>query len=90
MSTTFKPGNQVSKSKGRPKGSKNKLGLQVKAAVMAAFDQVGGVEYLANVARDNPQVFCTLLGRIIPTEIHGDPDAPVISSVEIRVINGGV
>jgi hypothetical protein len=33
---------------------------------MRAFDQVGGVEYLTTVARTHPQVFCALLGKVLP------------------------
>jgi hypothetical protein len=37
---------------GRKKGSPNRLTADVKAAIMAAFDRVGGAEYLKNVAAD--------------------------------------
>jgi hypothetical protein len=46
----------------------------VKAAIMAAFDQVGGAEYLKNVAQTDPRTFCTLLGKILPTQVTGDAE----------------
>ena len=55
----------------------NKLTADVKAAIMAAFSEVGGEEYLRSVAYSDPRTFCTLLGKILPTQIAGDPDAPV-------------
>ena len=57
--------------KGRPKGSKNKITSDVKAAIVAAFDELGGVDYLVEQGRDNPQAFLTLLGKVIPREVSG-------------------
>lgn len=57
---------------GRPKGRPNKITADVRAAIMAAFDQVGGVQYLKNVAKDNPAVFCSLLGKLVPKEINAN------------------
>ena len=62
---------------GRKKGVPNKLTKDVRAAIMAAFDEVGGVTYLKTVAKADPRTFCTLLGKILPTQIAGDPTAPV-------------
>jgi hypothetical protein len=50
---------------GRKKGSPNKLTADVKAAIMAAFDEVGGADYLKTVATTDPRTFCTLLGKIL-------------------------
>jgi hypothetical protein len=48
---------------GRKKGSPNKLTADVKAGFMAAFDEVGGADYLKTVAQTDPRTFCTLLAR---------------------------
>jgi len=40
--------------------------------------------YLRWVARHEPKSFCMLLGRVLPTQIAGDPDRP------LRVIAEGV
>ena len=42
---------------------------------MAAFDEVGGVDYLKTVATTDPRTFCTLLGKILPTQVTGDAEA---------------
>lgn len=55
--------------KGRPPGTPNKLTRDVKAAIEAAFDEVGGAEYLKRQAEENPQAFLTLLGKLIPKDV---------------------
>jgi hypothetical protein len=57
---------------GRKKGIPNKTTTQIKEAVIAALEQVGGVEYLAQQARLNPTAFMALLGRIIPVQVTGE------------------
>ncbi len=54
---------------GRKAGTPNKYPEEVRLAVMAAFDKLGGVKYLENVGRTNPPVFCMLLGKILPHEL---------------------
>ena len=51
---------------GRKPGSKNKITLQLKEAVLAALDRVGGEEYLAKLALENSSAFASLLGKILP------------------------
>lgn len=58
--------------KGRPVGAVNKLTRSVKEAIEAAFQGVGGHEYLMRQAEENPQAFMTLLGKIIPTQVQND------------------
>jgi len=58
--------------KGRQKGVPNKITKSVREAIEAAFDKVGGAEYLERQAKENPQAFMTLLGKIIPTQIQAD------------------
>lgn len=41
---------------------------------MGAFEDVGGREYLARVAREDPKTFCQLIGRVLPAELKLDPD----------------
>lgn len=57
---------------GRQKGTPNKATTEIKAAVMAAFDKVGGAKYLERIAEENPAVFCQLLAKILPNEIKAD------------------
>lgn len=60
------------KTGGRQPGTPNKLTAQVKDSILAAFDQVGGVDYLARTAESHPQAFMSLLGRVLPiqTEVN--------------------
>ena len=57
--------------KGRKKGVPNKITASVKEMILAALDAVGGQRYLEEQAKQNPQAFMSLLGRIIPSEING-------------------
>jgi hypothetical protein len=58
--------------KGRPKGSVNKTTKSVREAIEAAFQGVGGADYLMQQAQQNPQAFMTLLGKIIPAQVQAD------------------
>jgi hypothetical protein len=62
---------------GRKKGVPNKLTANIKAAIMAAFADAGGKDYLVTVAKTDPRTFCTLLGKILPTQVTGDASEPV-------------
>ena len=54
---------------GRPKGQPNKLTMSVKAAIEEAFGEVGGAAWLVEQAKEKPEVFAGLLGKIIPKEV---------------------
>jgi hypothetical protein len=69
---------------GRPKGAPNKLTRDLKEAILGAFEEVGGQSYLEAVAREDMRTFCTLLGKVLPTTIAGDPKAPV----GLQIISG--
>ncbi len=58
--------------KGRPKGSTNKLTRTIKEAIEASFDKVGGAEYLARMAFEQPGAYMTLLGKVLPMQIDGN------------------
>jgi hypothetical protein len=57
---------------GRPKGVSNKLTRTIRESIEAAFQGVGGPEYLMRQAEENPQAFMTLLGKIIPAQVQAD------------------
>ncbi|MEQ1889727.1 MAG: hypothetical protein ABL951_11200 [Alphaproteobacteria bacterium] len=65
------------KTGGRVHRTPNKLTVSVKEAILAALDEAGGTKYLVGVARDNPQVFCALLGKLLPNEITGGNSAAI-------------
>ncbi len=64
------------KTGGRAAGTPNKTTAQVKEAILKAFEKVGGATYLEKVAQEDPKTFCTLLGRVLPTELTGPDGAP--------------
>lgn len=75
--------------KGRPKGSVNKTTGAVKDMVLKALDKAGGVEYLKRQADENPAAFMTLVGKVIPLQVAGDPDgAPVSVLTRIEIVPG--
>jgi hypothetical protein len=53
--------------KGRKKGVPNKVTKSVREAIEAAFQSVGGEQYLAEQARSNPTGFLALLGKLLPS-----------------------
>jgi hypothetical protein len=80
------PAFRAQAGKGRPKGAKNKTTIAVKEAVLAALDKAGGVEYLARQADANPAAFLTLVGKVIPLQVAGDPDNPLKTVTEVRIV----
>lgn len=70
---------------GRPRGAKNKTTLAFKEAVMRAFSGIGGDKAFQTWAKANQTEFYKIASKLIPTEVVGDPDAPI----GVRVMFGG-
>ena len=70
-------------SKGRPKGSSNKATIQLKEAILQALEDVGGTDYLAKIARDNPSAFVQLIAKVLPLQA---PTQPMEISKTITII----
>lgn len=70
---------------GRPKGAQNKTTGALKEAILLAAAQVGKngkgenglIGYLEMLAVDEPTSFATLLGKVLPLQVTGDPDQPL-------------
>jgi hypothetical protein len=56
--------------KGRPKGTQNKITRTIREAIEASFDKVGGAEYLAKMAIEQPAAYMTLLGKVLPAHMN--------------------
>jgi len=73
---------------GRAKGTPNKTTALLKDAILQAATLAGGKEelvgYLKQQAVQNPGPFLSLLGKVLPLQVQGDPDNPVTAIVEIR------
>ena len=63
---------------GRKKGVPNKFNGEIKAAIVEAFEAAGGAAYLLTVAQTKPEVFCSLLGKVLPMQVTGDGGGPVV------------
>ena len=70
---------------GRPKGMQNKVNADVKEMILGALNAAGGVEYLLERANDprTASAFLTLVGKVLPLQIQGDPSNPVKHSIEV-------
>jgi hypothetical protein len=72
---------------GRQKGTPNKTTALLKDAILLAAQKAGGdtetglVDYLTVQASQNPGPFMSLLGKVLPMQLAGDPDAPISISV---------
>ena len=74
---------------GRPKGSRNKLTIALKDMILRALAEVGGVEYLQEQAKKNPNAFMTLVGRVLPLQVkEGGEEPRVPPKVTINLNNG--
>lgn len=71
------------KTGGRQKGSLNKISRDLKEMILGALDDAGGREYLAAQAIESPAAFLSLVGKILPMQIGGDPDGiPIATTIE--------
>lgn len=55
--------------KGRKRGTPNKATASVKAALIAAFEKLGGVPSLVKWAKDDPKEFYKLWAKLLPVDI---------------------
>lgn len=76
------------KTGGRKAGTPNKVTGQLKEMILTALDKAGGVNYLLRQAHESPTAFLTLVGKVLPMTISGDPDSPVKHSVTVEFVSG--
>jgi len=83
-----KPG--TPKTGGRKKGTPNKMTGQLKEMILTALDTAGGVGYLVEQSEKNPTAFLTLVGKVLPMTVQGDPENPLhYTIVERRIVRPG-
>lgn len=82
---TFKKGE---KKPNQGKRGPNKENKALREMILQALtDQPGGgVEYLKIQAVENPGPFMSLLGKVLPTTLAGDPDAPLRAVARIELV----
>jgi hypothetical protein len=61
---------------------------EIKNGILEAFDQVGGVDYLVELAKVDPPTFCRLLGAISPSEIKASVTATNTLNLEQAMLDG--
>ena|SRR5215207_4392004 len=69
------------RQRGRPPGSLNKTTALLKDAILAAAenaDEQGLVGYLEKQALNNPVAFMGLLGKVLPMQIAGRDEGPLV------------
>lgn len=71
---------------GSRKGKPNKLTADVKAMILAALDQAGGTDYLLTQAQTNPNAFLTLVGKVLPMTVAGDPNNPLLTGLTVKFV----
>lgn len=75
---------------GRQKGTPNKLTAQLKEMILEAADKAGGADgtvgYLKTQAVLNPGPFLALLGKVLPLQIAGDQDNPIVTITRIELV----
>jgi hypothetical protein len=71
---------------GRVKGTPNKITKELKQMVLEALERKGGTDYLMAQADANPSAFMTLLGKVLPMTIAGDPRNPVVHEVRVSLV----
>jgi hypothetical protein len=77
--------NTGNRGKGRPKGSPNRINKALKEMILGALDKAGGEAYLVQQAQTNPNAFMTLVGKVLPMTVAGDPENPlgVVTRIEL-------
>jgi hypothetical protein len=77
--------NRGNAGKGRPKGSQNKITADIKRAILEAAEAAGGeggtVGYLTAQATANPASFLALIGKVLPMQVAGDKENPLVMQV---------
>lgn len=76
---------------GRPVGAVAPATAMLKDAILKAAEGAGGkgglVGYLTAQATANPAPFMSLLGKVLPMQIAGDPDAPLIHEIRRTIVD---
>lgn len=72
---------------GSRKGVPNRTSAVIRSAIVETFERVGGIQYLEQVARAEPKVFCTLLAKVLPRQTavqESEREVSTLSDAEIR------
>jgi hypothetical protein len=70
----------------------NKITKELKGMILEALDNAGGVEYLERRANDpkTASAFLSLVGKVLPMTLAGDPENPIrFQVIERRIVKAG-
>ena len=68
-------------------GTPNKVTGEVKEMILQALAGAGGVEYLKARAKDTPGPFLALVGKVLPLQVQGEPNQPLMPGSVLFVIS---
>jgi len=74
------------KTGGRTKGTPNKITTNLKEAILQAGHDAhpdGLVGYLTQQAQENSGPFLSLLGKVLPLQLQGDAESPLVLNFTI-------
>jgi len=85
---------KMPRSPGRPKGVPNKATATLKDAILLAAEKTGEdgkgksglVGYLKRVAKEDVKAFSSLLGRVLPLTVQGDPNQPIEHHITVNFV----
>lgn len=63
---------------GRPKGSLDRGGAQIREMIVTALTDLGGSKYFVHVAKTRPDAFLMLIGKLLPTQVTGPNNTPLV------------
>lgn len=92
----FRPSRPGERRGGRKKGTPNKHTTDLRKAILMAAEAAGNevrenggtAAYLQQQAKENPGPFMTLMGKVLPTQVQGDPENPLVAEIHRIVVNG--
>jgi hypothetical protein len=81
--------------KGRRKGVPNKTTSAIKDAALIAATELGSdgsgkqglVGYFKMLGMTEPRAFAGVLARIIPLQVAGDPNNPIVTEIVQRIVD---
>ena len=54
--------------------------------IAKALDNVGGIAYLEEQARNEPKAFLALIGKLLPLQVTGDGGGPLAFEQIVRTV----
>jgi hypothetical protein len=79
--------------RGRPKGAQNKTTRAAKEAIAYAAEGLGGADRLVAWAQEDAKneaaFWTTIYPKLLPLQLGGDPDHPLVHEIRRTVVRPG-